>query len=121
MSWKTATSELTPTWQKPGEELKAGASVEGVLVERKSGLGKNANSNLYILEQKGGEKIGVWGSAIIDMRLADKAIGTLLRITFKGKERSKKTGNNVNLYDVEYDDSTVAADAADAFLREAKA
>ena len=115
MAWIKATSELTPTWQQKDKELEKGASVEGVLVEKRSGIGRNGNSNLYIIEQKGGAKIGVWGSVILDMRLHDKVIGTLLKITYMGKEKSKKSGNNVNLYDVEYDDSTTEAQANKIF------
>lgn len=117
MAWKTATADLVPTWQKKGEELVVGAKVEGVLVDRKSGLGQMGNSNLYILEQKGGEKVGVWGSAILDSRLADKVIGTMLRITYKGKIKAK-SGKPMNNYEVEYDDSTVSSDLAEAAARE---
>lgn len=106
MAWKTAQGDMTPTWQQKGKDLNVGDSVEGVLTEKKSGLGSRGNSNLYIVEQKGGDKIGVWGSVILDTRLSDKKIGTLLKITYQGKKKGKN-GQEYNDFLVEYDDDLV--------------
>lgn len=59
---------------------KVGDSVEGVLLEKRKEVGAN-NSNAYYLE-KDGNKVMVWGTTIIDQRMAYVKVGEYIRITF---------------------------------------
>ena|SRR3990167_593161 len=74
-----------------------GDQIEGVLIQKvKLGL---KQSNAYYLENKEG-KILVWGSAVLDDRLAVVEIGDILRITYKGKKPNAK-GQQTKMFDVE--------------------
>ncbi|KKM67180.1 hypothetical protein LCGC14_1473670 [marine sediment metagenome] len=53
------------TW-KPEKE---GDTIEGILMETKTNVGKN-KSNIYMLLTDNGE-VGVWGGTVIDSRLKD--------------------------------------------------
>jgi hypothetical protein len=87
-------------WDKDEEK-----EIEGLLVEKVTGVGPN-NSNVYVLEDVGGERKGVWGTAILDQRFKNKPIGTEVKIVYKGKVKGK-TGTRYHDFGFFYDKETM--------------
>lgn len=99
ITWeKIEGSKTDKSWPEKGQELKVGDSVEGRYVEKNSNVGPN-QSNIYILE-RGNETIGVWGSTVIDGRMANVAIGKMVKIVYKGIQSSEKGGRKYKDFDV---------------------
>lgn len=103
MAWQTLKSE-----QYPSHSFELEKELEGILVEKKEKVGPN-DSKLFTIEKKGGKKVSVWGSAVLD-KLNMLAIGTTVKIKYLGKEKGKK-GTMFKNYQIDFDDST--ADIAD--------
>jgi hypothetical protein len=80
--WKEYTEERFPSFDFEKEK-----SLEGCLTEIRENVGPN-RSYLFIIEQKGGEKVSVWGSTILN-RLAKLKVGTVLKIDYLGKVKGK--------------------------------
>lgn len=76
------TMENNETWDRSN-------TLVGKLVEVKSGLGAN-NSMLYTLEANG-ERIGVWGSTVLDTKMAGVQRGSMVKIEPQGEVVSEKT------------------------------
>lgn len=72
--------------------------IRGKLINKQTGVGVN-KSNTYHLETKDGQKM-VWGSTILDDRMAYVNIGEEVVITFKGQETNKRN-QPINIYKVE--------------------
>ena len=87
-AWKEATGKH-PIW----EYKKDGDEIMGLLVEIKKEVGPNS-SMLYTVEKKGGEKFGIWGSTVLDMRMSDVMVGEEVKITYKGTQPSKTKGRS---------------------------
>src|SRR3990167_5432471 len=80
-------SKTDRAWPAKNQVLKEGDFIEGLLVEKNANVGPN-NSMMYVLEV-GEEKVGVWGSAVIDTKMAKVAVGKMVKIEFKGMEEGK--------------------------------
>lgn len=80
------------------EYKKENDSIEGVLVNKRQNIGKN-NSNAYDIDDQK-NVVMVWGSTILDKRMAFVNVGDRVRITYKGKE-STKAGNDIKIFKVE--------------------
>lgn len=106
-NWKDVNSEQMPSHSFEMEKV-----LEGVLVGKQENVGPN-NSKLFTVEKKGGHKVSVWGSAVLD-KLFTLPIGSLVRIEYLGKEKGKK-GNMFKNYKIQVDEDTRpdAADTAD--------
>jgi len=92
----TTYKEINPTnWLYD----KDGDFIEGVVVNKQTEVGEN-KSNLYSIETPTGV-LSVWGSKVLDERMALVKIGTRLRITYKGKAEAKKGKNPAKLFKVE--------------------
>jgi len=76
------------SFPEKGQELKEGDSVEGKLLEIKENVGPN-KSNVYVLETPEGEKVGIWGSTVIDGRLNGVKAGQEIAIEYLGMEEGK--------------------------------
>jgi len=91
-----------PTWKTVEPNIwkaeKDGDSIEGVLTNVEKDIGEN-NSMMYTLETSDGFK-SIWGTTVLDMRMKLCKVGNKVRITFKGKEESKK-GREVKIFKVE--------------------
>ena len=75
--WREATGKA---W-KPE---KVDEPIEGLLVKVEEKVGPN-ESILYRIEQMGGEQISVWGSTVLDIRMAEVKVGdTAPDFTLKG-------------------------------------
>lgn len=93
--WKT----VEPNVWKPEKE---NDSIEGVLVRV---VPKSSDvSARYYLENKEGTHL-VWGSAVLDDRMSTISEGTLLRITFKGKQKNNRK-QDVKIFKVEMHQET---------------
>lgn len=78
-----------------------GDFIEGVVVSIKKDVGEN-DSMLYNLETSEGVK-NVWGSAILDSRMAFVKIGDKIKITYKGLGEKKAGKNPPKIFKVEVD------------------
>ena len=75
--------------------------VEGILVNIQRDIGEN-KSMLYNIETPSGVK-NVWGSAILDTRMAFSKIGDQIKITYKGLGEAKAGRNAPKIFKVEVD------------------
>lgn len=93
-----AYKEIVPSvW----EYEKDGDFVEGVLLIVKHDVGPN-KSLLYNIETSQGVK-SVWGSAVLDEKMALVRLGDRVKITYKGKGEAKKGKNAPKIFKVEVD------------------
>jgi hypothetical protein len=74
--------------------------LEGVFKSVRAGVGPN-ESKLYVVKVKD-EEVALWGSTVLDTKLADIAPGTPIRITPMGEVKSEKTGRKYMDFKVEY-------------------
>ena len=65
--------------------------MQGLYVEKKDCLGPNS-STIYTLEVPNVGKVGVWGSQVLDARMAQVPVGSEVRITFLGTQNPKSSG-----------------------------
>lgn len=91
--------EIEPSIWKPEKE---GDFIEGILVQKQEDVGEN-KSMLYGMEVPDGVK-NVWGSAILDERMAFIKVGQKVRITFKGLAEAKKGRSPAKIFKVEVDE-----------------
>lgn len=57
-------------------------------------------STKHFLEVKGRGIVIVWGSTVLDERLKFVSIGSVIKVTYKGKEKTK-SNRDVKIYKVE--------------------
>lgn len=94
-----AYKEVNPGMWTPEKD---GDCIEGVFIRAEKDIGLN-KSMLYHLESDA-KPISVWGSTILDQRMAWIKPGQKIRITFKGLAE-KKTGKNApKIFKVEVDE-----------------
>jgi hypothetical protein len=74
-------------WPTKDHPLKEGDSIEGEYVEKYENIGPN-KSNVYALDVQG-ERVGVWGSTVIDARMADVPLGVTIGFEYLGLEKGK--------------------------------
>ena len=79
-----------------------GDFIEGILVKKESDVGEN-KSHLYSVETKPGEFSSVWGSTILDQRMALVIVGSKIRITYKGLAEAKAGRSPAKIFKVEVD------------------
>ena len=93
-----AYKEINPeawTYEKDGD------FIEGVLLRKEDNVGEN-ESWLYSIETPEGVK-NVWGSAVLDTRIALIKVGEKVKITYKGKGEAKAGRNPPKIFKVEVD------------------
>lgn len=71
----------------------------GVYLGKEEGVGPN-ESMLYSFEKKGGKKVVVWGSTLLDSRFKSLEIGEEVKVEYIGKATSEKTGREYKNYKV---------------------
>jgi len=86
--------------------------LEGVYIAKKNVQTANGSSWLYTVQKENGVNLDVWGKAILDSFFQSIPIGSLVRITYKGKMKSAKGGRTYHAFDLEYDDSVVEKESA---------
>ena len=91
--------EVNPTAWIPKTE---GEFIEGILLFSQADVGVN-KSMIYNIETEEGIK-SVWGSVILDSKMALVKVGEKIKITYLGKAKEKKGGKNpAKLFKVEID------------------
>jgi len=85
---------------------KDGDFVEGILLKKESEIGEN-KSWMYYIETSTGLK-NVWGSTILDSRMAFVKVGSKLKITYNGLGEAKAGRNAPKIFKVEVDDEIVS-------------
>ena len=78
-----------------------GDFIEGILVKKEDEVGEN-KSWLYSIETPEGVK-NVWGSAVLDNRMAFVKVGSKIKITFKGLGDAKAGRKAPKIFKVEVD------------------
>jgi hypothetical protein len=83
-----------------------GDSITGILIGKILPIGE-LSSRFYLDLGEKGEDLGkkgrklVWGTAVLDQRMALVDVGSLVKITWKGKEKCKKGTREVHIWKVE--------------------
>ena len=91
--------EINPEMWAPAKD---GDFVEGVLVRKQSDIGEN-KSMLYTIKTSEGMR-NIWGSAILDERMALVNLEEKIKITYKGVSKEAKKGHNpAKIFKVEVD------------------
>jgi len=98
--WKEVTLEDSKTWDKS-------APIEGKFVKVETEIGPN-DSNMYTIETKDGP-FKVWGSTVLDDKLAGVSPNTYIKIDYEGKLTSKK-GSQYHSYKVFIDNAEPVED-----------
>ena len=104
MAFKKAIN-ITPIWNN--KDLAEGGVIEGVYLTKETMTGKYGVQSKYVIALSDDEKISIVGTASIDAQFANVPVGSMVRVTYKGKTTTK-TGNTVKVFDVEYDDENIA-------------
>jgi hypothetical protein len=95
MDWKKV--EVGNTWDV--RTAKAGDEIVGLFVNKQEDVGEN-HSKLYTLETDKGN-VSVWGTSVLDIRLANVKIGEEVKIVYLGSVPSeKRKGKNYHNFDV---------------------
>lgn len=92
--------EITKTWNK---DLTAGATLEGRYLKKEVYEGNFGSTEKYVIEDKDGNKWGVFSSATLARQFNNIPENSYVWIEYKGEETSKN-GRPVKVYDVDYDD-----------------
>jgi hypothetical protein len=80
MPYKEVTQSATWDFEENPE-------VEGEYVGKETGVGKN-NSALYAIRQADGNVVKVWGSTVLDNKMANVGIDQQVKIEFLGNKPS---------------------------------
>jgi hypothetical protein len=96
--------------------------VEGLYINKETEVGEN-KSNIYYIEQLfNHEVVQLWGTTILDQRMAPVRVGQQVRITYKGLGEKGKGGKQApHIWKVEYKNpdysSSDIADDVDAAIK----
>lgn len=104
--WKKV--EMAGSWD-PEEDKE----IVGVLVNKEENVGPN-ESMMYTIETETGERLGVWGSTVLNSRMGQVPVGTEVKIVYKGKATSDKTGRQYKDYEVYIRDAPLVKEMEEA-------
>ena len=93
-NYKWEKVEVAPSWN-----FKEEPEFVGSFISAESDVGPN-KSKLYTFRKENGDIMGVWGNTILDSRFKNLVVGEDVKIIFKGKETSPKTGREYNVFEV---------------------
>jgi hypothetical protein len=100
--WEKVEADITPAWNYKNEDgsysLKKGDNLVGIYLGKKENVGPN-NSIIYEFKV-GEENKGVWGSTVLDTRLSTLQEGMEVKIVYKGKTKSEKSGREYHDFDI---------------------
>jgi len=91
-------------WPEKGKSLSVGDSIEGVYVSKKEDVGVN-KSAIYVIRTPTGELVGVWGSTVLNSKMASVNVGQFIAIEFIGMKTPKSGGKPYKDWFVGVDDS----------------
>lgn len=92
MAWKK--QEAADAWDFEKEP-----ELIGTYISRKANVGRH-NSMLYKIKKTDGTIIAVWGSTVLDGRLEDIEIGSMIKIMFLGDMASPSGGADYHNFEV---------------------
>lgn len=92
--WTRVSGRSDETWDKTKDK-----EVSGTLIDIRENVGPNG-SKIYTLQQADGKTIGVWGSAMLDGRMASIPLGNEVKIVYLGLELNPKTHRKFHNFDV---------------------
>jgi hypothetical protein len=93
--------ESTGSFWKPTKE---GETLEGLYINKESGVGPNKSNVYYIERLEDHDIIQLWGTTILDMRMIPVKIGQQVLITYKGLGVKGKGKQAPHIWKVEYKD-----------------
>jgi hypothetical protein len=99
--WKKIEPNQTATWngKEDGEwKLSKGDELVGTYETKQQNIGPN-DSILYEIKTDDG-MVAVWGSTVLDTRLKNIEPGERVKIIYKGKEKSERTGREYHDYEI---------------------
>jgi|GEM_PF-4700520 len=101
--------DWTKMWPEKDHVLEPGDSIQGMYVDKVEKYGSNG-SNVYILDVEG-ERVGVWGSTVIDEHMKDVPFETVVGIEYAGTfPSSKRAGKNYKKFLIGIIDDTHVPD-----------
>ena len=92
-AWQEVNPDTSDIW-----DCEKDKTIQGVYVSKKENVGEN-KSNIYVLNV-GDNKIGVWGSVILDSRFENIKQGQEVKIEYLGKKIGEKGGREYKDYKV---------------------
>lgn len=102
-NWSEISVDTSDAWDKENDD-----PVEGVYLGVQDNVGPN-DSKMYTVRTKDGD-VKVWGSTVLDNKLANLPIGSYLKIEYDGKKKGKR-GTSYHDYkvyiDIDYKKPTV--------------
>ena len=82
----------TKDWEK-------NKTLQGVLTGVRENVGPN-QSKIWTIEEPDGNRIDIWGTAVLDIRLADIPQGSEVKIEYFGSEKNPATGRTYKKFEV---------------------
>lgn len=106
VTYEKETGQTYNAWNtSKNPDFKKGAVFAGNLMEKRESVGPN-NSKMYIIENRDHEIWALWGSTLIDQRMANKEIGQFIVIEYLGKEKGKR-GTEYHNYDFYFEKNSL--------------
>ena len=90
--WMEVSAQNNSTW-----DLKE--PLIGKYISVKEDVGPN-HSKMYTIKNDDDENIGMWGSTVLDSKMAEVEIGSLVKVTYVGKAKSPKSGKEYKDFSV---------------------
>lgn len=104
MAFKEITNTGMSYWPKKATERKEGDEITGTYIRKDTRVNPDGSQSvLYVLKTENG-LVGVNSSAMIARGLEQIPEGSTVKIIYRGKARSQKTGREYNNYSVYVDD-----------------
>lgn len=89
--YKSVGSIMTDrSWPEKGGSYTVGEGVEGIYIAKNEKVGVNV-ANVYIIQTET-EKVGVWGSTVLDARFEAIPVGSKVAIEYIGAKKPKSGG-----------------------------
>ena len=96
MEWKKVETSQSNMWNFQEDK-----ELEGVYIGCDEGVGQN-ESLVHHLKKDDGTVVDFWGKTVLDRQLENVENGTKVKIIYKGKAKSAKTGREFHDFDVFY-------------------
>jgi len=77
----------------------------GIYKSKKENIGPN-KSNMYFVEDKKGNLRSFWGTALLNDRFSDINIGEEVKLVYKGKVKSEKSGRSYHDFEIYHRDAS---------------
>lgn len=93
-NWEEVNPDTQDMW-----DFRSQPTIQGLYVAKKENVGEN-KSNIYVLNVAN-EKVGVWGSVVLDSRFEQIAIGSEVKIEYLGMvkpESGNRPYHNFKVY-----------------------